>query len=147
MDYINLQKFGNEVKKIREMKKYSLRQVSQQSKLNDNDIAISASYWSLIERGKRNIPKPETLKRMAKGLRVDENKLFKLAGLRNDDETPNWATDDDKLELDKFLESNGDMSYRGVDLTQDQKARVDQILKQVFWEELEKEKKKDNNNE
>lgn len=147
MDYINLQKFGNEVKKIREMKKYSLRQVSQQSKLNDNDIAISASYWSLIERGKRNIPKPETLKRMAKGLRVDENKLFKLAGLRNDDETPNWATDDDKLELDKFLESNGDMSYRGVDLTQDQKERVDQILKQVFWEELEKEKKKDNNNE
>lgn len=133
--------FGDSIKKIRKEKGFSIRQVALQAEMSN-------SFLSQVENNKRNIPKPETLKRMAKGLRVDENKLFKLAGLRNNDEnTPDWATDDDKLELDKFLESNGDMSYRGVDLTQDQKERVDQILKQVFWEELEKEKKKDNKNE
>ncbi|MCF6515524.1 helix-turn-helix domain-containing protein [Lactobacillus sp. S2-2] len=132
--------FGPQLKEIRNKQGFSVRQVSLQSDL-------SASYWSQVENKKREIPTAKTLAKMAKGLRVNENEIFELAGLRNEDETPEWATSHDKLELDKFLESNGDMSYRGVDLNQDQKERVDQILKQVFWEELEKEKKKDNNNE
>lgn len=76
---INSKEFGQQIKKLRQQHHYSLRQVSNQSK-TDNQKAISASYWSLIERGERNIPKPDTLKRMAKGLRVPTNDILRLAG-------------------------------------------------------------------
>lgn len=79
MPNINSKEFGQQIKKLRQQHHYSLRQVSNQSK-NDNQKAISASYWSLIERGERNIPKPDTLKRMAKGLRVPANDILRLAG-------------------------------------------------------------------
>lgn len=78
-DTVNKRQFGTEIKKIRESHKYSLRQVSYQSK-TDSSPAISPSYWSMIERGERNIPKPDTLKRMAHGLRVPSNIILSLAG-------------------------------------------------------------------
>lgn len=76
---INKKQFGQEIKKIRDQHSYSLRQVSYQSK-TESESAISPSYWSLIERGERNIPKPDTLKRMAHGLRVPANIVLSLAG-------------------------------------------------------------------
>ncbi|USS86453.1 helix-turn-helix domain-containing protein [Fructilactobacillus cliffordii] len=84
---IDSRAFGNKIKNIRNSKHFSLRQVSNQSK-DETGVAISPSYWSLVERGKRNIPKPQTLKRIAKGLRVDESDVFRMAGL----EAPTEAT-------------------------------------------------------
>ncbi len=79
MDNQKAIEFGLKIKNIREQKRFSLRQVSQQSKSEDFP-EISPSYWSLIERGKRNIPKPDTIKRMARGLRMNPDELLELAG-------------------------------------------------------------------
>ncbi|MCY9807080.1 helix-turn-helix transcriptional regulator [Lentilactobacillus senioris] len=143
MENIDPKKFGIKIKEIRNQKGYSLRQVSNQSKIDDMPV-ISPSYWSLVERGERNIPKISTLKRMAKGLRVDESTILNLAGLSEtiDNNVPSWATEKDINDLHDFLATNGQMTYKGMDLSKEQRERVDQIITQVFWEELEKERKK-----
>ncbi|POH13395.1 hypothetical protein BGL41_04545 [Fructilactobacillus sanfranciscensis] len=69
--------FRTEIKNIRLEKKFTLRQVALQS-------GIDAGYLSQLENGKRNIPKPATLEKLAKGLRISKEEIFKLAGL----ETP-----------------------------------------------------------
>ena len=79
MPDINKYEFGKKIKELRLKRHYSLRQVSRQSQTATKK-AISPSYWSLIERGKRNIPRPCTLKRMAKGLKTSPNEIMQLAG-------------------------------------------------------------------
>lgn len=97
LDEIKARGFGSKIKEIRLEKHFSLRQVAQQSKI-DGQPVISPSYWSLIERGERNIPKVDTLKRMAKGLRISENEILNLAGLSK---IPiNTAPYDDSLMVD-----------------------------------------------
>lgn len=55
--------FGNEIKKIRKSKGFTLRQAALQSKVNPG-------YLSRLENGKQNLPKVETLERLAKGLGI-----------------------------------------------------------------------------
>lgn len=93
MENIDPKKFGLKIKNIRSDKGYSLRQVSNQSKIDDMP-AISPSYWSLVERGERNIPKISTLKRMAKGLRIDESDILNLAGLSETSTSPSSQAKD-----------------------------------------------------
>lgn len=57
---------------------------------------------------------------------------------------PEWASEEDILELDKMLDSNVNMSYGGENLTEEEKQRVKDVLTGVFWEKLEKKKKHKN---
>lgn len=134
------QRFGTEIKKIRNEKKMSLRQVEIASG------GLTSSFLSKLENGKRNIPKPATLEKLAKGLRISKEEMFKIAGLEFSDDKldkyePEWANEKDVLELDKFLETNGEMTFKGVELDKEQRERVTQVLTQVFWNELQKKKK------
>ncbi|WP_262493830.1 helix-turn-helix domain-containing protein [Lactiplantibacillus plantarum] len=95
MDSITPEEFGNSLKEIRLRKHFSLRQVSQQSK-TDGKPAISPSYWSLVERGERNIPKVDTLVRMAKGLRITREEILNLAGLSSANNSINSQSSDNK---------------------------------------------------
>lgn len=71
---INETNFGDEIKKIREEKHYSLRQAAQQ-------MGVSASYLSNLENKKTpSNPKPMTLDKIADGLRTDKDTIYKLAG-------------------------------------------------------------------
>ncbi|GEO63004.1 helix-turn-helix domain-containing protein [Companilactobacillus nantensis] len=127
--------FGNMLKKLREEHHYSLRQVSYQSK-TDTQPAVSPSYWSLIERGERNIPKQETLKRMAKGLKVPAKTILKMAGyteIIEDDEKNNYydLSGKEKLDLgklaDKLLDgsdTDAESDYYGEPSTPEQKANL-----------------------
>lgn len=75
IEYIaNSVEFGNEIKKIRKSKGFTLRQAALQSKVNPG-------YLSRLENGKQNLPKVETLERLAKGLRISKEEIFKFAGL------------------------------------------------------------------
>lgn len=135
MENVDPKKFGIKIKEIRNQKGYSLRQVSNQSKIDDMPV-ISPSYWSLVERGERNIPKVSTLKRMAKGLRVDESDILNLAGLSEtiNNDLPNWATEKDVHDLQKFLEDNSDsMTYGGDSLTEEEKEKLKIAMTQIFW--------------
>ncbi len=90
MSNVDATTFGTKLRDIRLQKNFSLRQASLQSK-NGEQTAISPSYWSLVERGQRNIPKPDTLRRMARGLRVDPSMILQLAGLHDESQLPSNA--------------------------------------------------------
>ncbi|GAA5417368.1 hypothetical protein Pryu01_02431 [Paraliobacillus ryukyuensis] len=65
--------FGNELKKLRKEKKLSLKEVAKKGDL-------SHSYISQIENGKRNAPKPEIIRKLAKGLNINPSLLMYKAG-------------------------------------------------------------------
>lgn len=133
MDKVTAKQFGYKLKVIRENQGFSLRQASNQSKI-DNKPAISPSYWSLVERGERNIPKIETLERMAKGLRISTDRILSIAGISIDDNTPDWATESDKNDLEVFLRENaGSMTYQGENLTEEEKEKLQIAMTQIFW--------------
>lgn len=66
--------FGEKLRNIRLGKGDSVRKVALYA-------GISASYYSQIENNKRQIPKPNTLRKIAKGLRISEARIFELADL------------------------------------------------------------------
>ncbi|USS92845.1 helix-turn-helix domain-containing protein [Fructilactobacillus ixorae] len=68
-------KFGQSIKALREAKGFSVRQTALQAQMSN-------SYLSQIENGLVNVPKPITLEKLAKGLRVPVKEIFQLAGLQ-----------------------------------------------------------------
>ncbi|USS93798.1 helix-turn-helix domain-containing protein [Fructilactobacillus ixorae] len=70
----NDKSFGQKLRDIRKSKGFSIRQVAMQA-------GTSNPYLSQVENGKRSIPKPSTLRKIAKGLRIPESEIFKMAGL------------------------------------------------------------------
>ncbi|MEW9051894.1 MAG: helix-turn-helix transcriptional regulator [Neobacillus sp.] len=65
--------FGQYIKNVRTRKELSLKELSKRS-------GISHPYISQIENGKRNIPKPEMIKRLSKGLGINYYELLSEAG-------------------------------------------------------------------
>lgn len=66
--------FGRKIKEIREAKHMSVRQVAIKADM-------SHSYLSTIENGRRDtIPSKKTLLKMAHGLNMSQNDIFKVAG-------------------------------------------------------------------
>ncbi len=64
--------FGEHLKSIRLNKGLTINQLSLYS-------GISSSQLSRIETGKRGIPKPSTIEKLANALKVDYNELMKIA--------------------------------------------------------------------
>ncbi|MFB8435110.1 helix-turn-helix domain-containing protein [Enterococcus durans] len=56
-------------------------------------------------------------------------------------QAPDWADENDLVELDKLLESNVNMAYGGETLTPEEIQRVKDILTATFWD-IKKRKKK-----
>ncbi|WP_413627124.1 XRE family transcriptional regulator [Fructilactobacillus vespulae] len=117
MEKIDPLTFGSNIKQIRKSKSYSLRQVSNQS-TDEKGINISPSYWSLVERGERNIPKIKTLQRIAKALRVPEKDIFELAGLgrKEDDASDNSILKDftEVPVINKITERNNILAKENI---------------------------------
>lgn len=56
-------------------------------------------------------------------------------------DTPTWATKEDAIDIEKALKLNTTaISYDGIELTEDEKEKVDAIIRSVLWDKL-KEKK------
>lgn len=72
-------RFGEYIKKIREQKSMTLEELSEKS-------GVSVSQISRIESGKRGVPKPTTIKKLATGLGVSYTELMIVAG--------HWEEDD-----------------------------------------------------
>lgn len=65
--------FGNELKRIRESRGMTVNQLAIYS-------GVSAASISRYETGERGIPKPPTIEKLAKGLKIDYNDLMRVAG-------------------------------------------------------------------
>ncbi|WBF54869.1 helix-turn-helix domain-containing protein [Lysinibacillus sp. JK80] len=61
-----MNEFGSYIKKFRESKNMTLNQVALYAE-------ISAAQLSRIETGKRGTPKPPTIEKIARALKVDYN--------------------------------------------------------------------------
>ena len=56
-------------------------------------------------------------------------------------ESPEWANNQDVIDIEKALKLNTTaISYDGIELTEDEKEKVDAIIRSVLWDKL-KEKK------
>jgi HTH-type transcriptional regulator, competence development regulator len=97
---IKMSEFGSYIKEVRDSKGLSLNQVALYSD-------ISAAQLSRIENGKRGVPKPSTIKKIAEALKLDYQELMRIAGhIPSDDEKllNQDLTDKDEKDIAKRLE-------------------------------------------
>jgi transcriptional regulator with XRE-family HTH domain len=71
--------FGEELKKLREGRGYTVNQLAMYS-------GVSSASISRYETGDRGTPKPPTIKKLAKGLKMDYKELMKIAGHVEDEQ-------------------------------------------------------------
>ncbi|EMF0282709.1 helix-turn-helix transcriptional regulator [Enterococcus hirae] len=127
--------FGEKLKKLRTSKGLGVNQLALKSR-------VSASQISRFEKGERKDPTLETLKKLSLALGVsisyfEENSPVKTELI------PDWANEEDLIELDKLLESNVNMAYGGETLTDEEKQRVKDVLTGLFWEFRKEDKSKE----
>ena len=99
-------------------------------------IGLEKSAMNKIENGTRRVS-TEELQKLAEVFNVTTDYLLG----RN--QTPEWATKEDIIELDKLLESNSNMAYGGETLTPEQLQRVRDVLAGLFWEFRKEDKNKE----
>lgn len=87
--------FGSYIKKIRESKNMTLNQVALYAE-------ISAAQLSRIETGKRGTPKPPTIEKIARALKIDYNELMKIAGYLESDTSEETQVEKDEVEFQAF---------------------------------------------
>lgn len=124
--------FGEKLKKLRTSKGLGVNQLAVKS-------GVSASQISRFEKGERKDPTLETLKKLASALGVSISYFEE----KNSSAIPEWADEDDLVELDKMLESNVNMAYGGETLTDEEKQRVKDVLTGLFWEFRKEDKSKE----
>lgn len=95
---LHLSEFGEYIKQLRESKNMTLNQVAMYSE-------ISAAQLSRIETGKRGVPKPLTIEKIAQALRIDYTELMKVAGYLEDNSKEVKKKEKDEKDIAKKLES------------------------------------------
>lgn len=103
--------FGSELKKIRLSRQLGVNQLALNS-------GVSASQISRFENGKKSNPKPSTLSKLAKGLKVPEKQLYKIAGIEFKDNEENDSPEE--IDLKQQIEDkNKIMTYQGRPIPED----------------------------
>src|SRR5690606_21416318 len=74
--------FGEYIRKLRKEREMIIRQLELYS-------GLSNTYFSQIEKGKRDIPSTYIIKKLSKCLRIDYNLLMKKSGYITEDDNVN----------------------------------------------------------
>lgn len=130
--------FGLYLKQIREQKHWSINQLAEIA-------GISTSQISRIENGRRGVPKPQTIEKLAKALAISYSEMMDQAGYLRPEETeqiPEWASSRDKRDFKKMLEEDGELMFDGVPLDDEDKQRIKDVLTGLFWEAKHMNKRK-----
>lgn len=98
-------------------------------------IGLEKSAMNKIENCTRKVS-TEELQKLAEVFNVTTDYLLG----RN--QTPDWADENDLIELDKLLDSNVNMAFNGENLTEEEKQRVKDVLTGMFWKVLKQKKEK-----
>ncbi|EOE6413491.1 helix-turn-helix domain-containing protein [Enterococcus hirae] len=98
-------------------------------------IGLEKSAMNKIENGTRKVSTQE-LQKLAEVFNVTTDYLLG----RN--QAPDWADENDLIELDKLLDSNVNMAFNGENLTEEEKQRVKDVLTGMFWKVLKRKKEK-----
>ena len=119
--------FGEILRALREERRLSQSELAKV--LNVSNVAISH-----YERGARE-PNNEMLKKVSQYFNVSIDYLLGK-------NVPKWATDEDLIIFDEALKRNGvAMTYNGVELSEEDKIKLDAMIKAMLWERIKDNKK------
>ena len=116
---------GNKLKQLRISKNKTQQQVADY-------LGITRAAYSHFENN-RNDPDKETLVKLA--ILFDVTTDFLLG--RN--HTPEWASKDEAIELDKILKSNPGMTYGSEIMTDEDREQINDLIASYFWVKKQKE--------
>ncbi len=105
------EEFGKYIKNIRNDRNLTTRQLELYS-------GVSNSYLSQLENGKRNIPSPDVLRKLSKGLKVPYKELLEKAGYIDEETISSHPSD-----LVEILKEQGVTAF-GKKLTEEEKEHV-----------------------
>ncbi|TYC46474.1 helix-turn-helix domain-containing protein [Leuconostoc litchii] len=115
---VTREQFGSKIKHIREKKHFTVRQTALQGN-------FSSAYLSQIENGNKNIPKVDTLYRIAKGLRISKDEILHLAGI-----TSHMPAHQTNVDLgQQFTDNNLLLSFEGKPLSPEYREAILSILR------------------
>ena len=115
-------KFGEILRSLREEKRLSQSELAKV--LNVSNVAISH-----YERGARE-PNNEMLKMVSQYFNVSIDYLLGK-------NVPKWATEEDAIIFDEALKRNDvAMTYNGVELSKEDKIKLDAMIKAMLWERI-----------
>ncbi|WP_125582540.1 helix-turn-helix domain-containing protein [Lacticaseibacillus suibinensis] len=118
-----------------------LRELRTQKHLTQEQVAdklgITRPAYTAYEAGKRQ-PDYSSLRQLADLYGVTTDYLL------GQNDTPKWATEKDSLDLKEVLEGNVQPSFNfgGEDITDDDRAKLNLAITQIFWKKLAKQRKK-----
>ena len=119
--------FGEILRALREERRLSQSELAKV--LNVSNVAISH-----YERDARE-PNNEMLKKVSQYFNVSIDYLLGK-------NVPKWATDEDLIIFDEALKRNGvAMTYNGVELSEEDKIKLDAMIKAMLWERIKDNKK------
>lgn len=89
-----------------------------------------------------SMPNPGNVQKIADFFNVEKSAVdprFAQSSFSTD--TPTWATKEDAIDIEKALKLNTTaISYDGIELTEDEKEKVDAIIRSVLWDRLKDKK-------
>lgn len=127
---VNPTEFGKYIRKLRKERSLSMGQLEKLS-------GVSSSYIANIETGKRKIPSPAIIRKLAKSLGVELFQLLEKAGHLGMGDA-SWGNDDPRIPQNSFLymlNSNKNLSYKDRVLTDKDKERIETMMETLFPEE------------
>ncbi|MGX9223980.1 helix-turn-helix domain-containing protein [Lactiplantibacillus plantarum] len=98
-------------------------------------LSLDKSSMSKIENGTRKVSSDEILK-IANIFEVSTDYL--LGNNEKNHKSPDWATEDDRIDLDKLLQSNTPMGYGGMSMAPEDKEKVRNVIEGIYWDRLKK---------
>lgn len=121
--------FYEQLRDMRKLKGFTIRELSDRS-------GVSAAYISQLENGNRGIPSPEVLQKLSEGLNTPYFELMKAAGYLQTaaSDAERASTEKPRINLRRFIQEN-DLSFDGIELTDEHKEWIDRTLTALFWRE------------
>ncbi|GFE98264.1 helix-turn-helix domain-containing protein [Lactiplantibacillus plantarum] len=102
-------------------------------------LSLDKSSMSKIENGTRKVSSDEILK-IANIFEVSTDYL--LGNNEKNHKSPDWATEADRIDLDKLLQSNTPMGYGEMSMSPEDREKVRNVIEGIYWDRLKELREK-----
>ncbi|TFZ24435.1 helix-turn-helix domain-containing protein [Lactiplantibacillus plantarum] len=102
-------------------------------------LSLDKSSMSKIENGTRKVSSDEILK-IANVFEVSTDYL--LGNNEKNHKSPDWATEADRIDLDKLLQSNTPMGYGEMSMSPEDREKVRNVIEGIYWDRLKELREK-----
>lgn len=134
---VSLMNFYEQLRDMRKLKGFTIRELADRS-------GVSSAYISQIENGNRGVPSPDVLMKLSEGLNTPYSNLMEIAGYLEQSQDNQQSKDyvKPRVNLRRFLRDN-ELSFDGVELTEQDKEWIERMLTVLFWKDKKKEEQPD----